>query len=56
MANDKLFEKVSEYIGRLSALASIDPYQTKSDAMESLIETGMWDKDGNYVGLEKLNE
>ncbi len=56
MANDKLFEKISEYIGRLSALASIDPYQTKSDAMESLIETGMWDKDGHYIGLEKLNE
>ena len=56
MANDKLFEKISEYIGRLSALASIDPYQTKSDAMESLIETGMWNKDGNYVGLEKLSQ
>ena len=53
---DELVQMMDEYILKLEELMNKDPIMASELAMASLIATGMWDKNGNYIGLEKLNE
>lgn len=53
---DELMQMMDEYILKLEELMNKDPIMVSELAMASLIATGMWDENGNYIGLEKLNE
>ena len=40
----------------LKELMKTNPSLAKERALKSLLATGMCDEDGNFIGLEKLNE
>ena len=53
---EETVQMIDVYISKLKKLAEINPLMAKESAKKSLIATGMWDEDGHYIGLEKLNK
>lgn len=53
---DDIIQMMDDYISELKELMKTNPSLAKERALKSLLETGMCDEDGNFIGLEKLNE
>lgn len=53
---DDIIQMMDDYISELKELMKTNPSLAKEKALESLLASGMCDEDGNFIGLEKLNE
>ena len=53
---DDIIQMMDDYIFELKELMKTNPSLAKEKALKSLLATGMYDEDGNFIGLEKLNE
>lgn len=53
---DDIIQMMDDYISELKELMKTNPSLAKERALKSLLATGMCDEDGNFIGLEKLNE
>lgn len=53
---DDIIQMMDDYISELKELMKTNPSLAKEKALKSLLATGMCDEDGNFIGLEKLNE
>lgn len=53
---DDIIQMMDDYIFELKELMKTNPSLAKEKALKSLLATDMCDEDGNFIGLEKLNE